>query len=313
MGHTLDELLEMYEEDCYLRDLDDETIRRYLSSLRIFAEFLKGKGIYTIEEVNMDVLREFLRYSREVRKVKYKTIENNFSALSSFYDFLTFEGIVPSNIVLTFRKRYLRRYKKSGNGTSEERRLITLEELRKLLSVVDDPRDRAIIVLFAKTGIRREELINIDLDDIDWNTFSITLKPTPKRSNRTVFFDEECAVVLQRWLRVREMLQPRTPALFISYNTLQRLNRNGVWRAVVKYALKVGLHNPESPHLRDHFGPHCFRHFFTTYLIRNGMPREYVKELRGDARRDAVDIYNHIDREELRRAYLTYVPKIGIV
>jgi integrase/recombinase XerD len=42
------------------------------------------------------------------------------------------------------------------------------------------------------------------------------------------------------------------------------------------------------------------------------MPREFVKELRGDRRKEAVDIYDHIDREELRRAYLATVPKLGI-
>jgi integrase/recombinase XerD len=42
------------------------------------------------------------------------------------------------------------------------------------------------------------------------------------------------------------------------------------------------------------------------------MKREYVKELRGDRREEAIDIYHHIDRDELRRAYLAYIPKLGI-
>jgi integrase/recombinase XerD len=42
------------------------------------------------------------------------------------------------------------------------------------------------------------------------------------------------------------------------------------------------------------------------------MPREYVKELRGDKRGEAIDIYHHIDREELRKAYLAYIPMLGV-
>jgi len=42
------------------------------------------------------------------------------------------------------------------------------------------------------------------------------------------------------------------------------------------------------------------------------MPREYVKELRGDRRGEAIDIYRHIDRQKLRRAYLAYIPKLGV-
>jgi integrase/recombinase XerD len=100
--------------------------------------------------------------------------------------------------------------------------------------------------------------------------------------------------------------------LFISYQTFNRLSRNGAYQAVVKYAKKLGFHNSDSPRLEDHFGPHCFRHWFTTWLLRNGMPREYVKELRGDRRKEAIDIYHHIDQEDLRKAYLACIPKLGI-
>ncbi|WRQ72899.1 MAG: hypothetical protein BME93_06440 [Methanosarcinales archaeon Met12] len=42
------------------------------------------------------------------------------------------------------------------------------------------------------------------------------------------------------------------------------------------------------------------------------MPREFIKELRGDKRRDAIDIYDHIDKEEMRKTYLAYTPQLGI-
>ncbi|RLE78579.1 MAG: recombinase, partial [Thermoprotei archaeon] len=54
------------------------------------------------------------------------------------------------------------------------------------------------------------------------------------------------------------------------------------------------------------------RHWFTTMMRRRGMPREFLKELRGDKRKEAVDRYDHIDREELRRMYLACVPKLGL-
>jgi integrase/recombinase XerD len=212
--------------------------------------------------------------------------------------------------VLPFRKRYLRRYKSGFDDP--ERKLLSVEEMSRLVNSILDPRDKAIAILLAKTGIRRGELLRLDVEDINWEEYSITLKPTPKRSNRTVFFDDECAAALRRWLRVREKLNPPTNALFISYQSLNRLDRNGLYMAIVKYARRLGLHNPNSPRLEDHFGPHCFRHWFTTWLLRNGMPREYVKELRGDKRREAIDIYHHIDKQELRRAYLAYIPKLGV-
>ena len=304
-----EKLLKMFCDDCRLRGMTEKSIVGYRSCLSIFLEFLDERAINPLE-VNNHVLREFLDYLLNERRIKYKTVKEYFSALSAFYDYLAFEGVVSSNIVLPFRKRYLRRYKDGFDDP--QRRLLSVEEMSRLVNSIMDPRDKAMAVLLAKTGIRRGELIRLDVDDINWEDYSITLKPTPKRSNRVVFFDDECAMVLKRWLRVREKLTPKTKALFISYNTLDRLSRNGVWNAIVKYAKRLGFHNPNSPRLEDHFGPHCFRHWFTTWLLRNGMPREYVKELRGDKRRKAIDIYHHIDKEELRKTYLACIPKLGI-
>jgi integrase/recombinase XerD len=153
----------------------------------------------------------------------------------------------------------------------------------------------------------------MDVDDIDWPEQSITLKRKQfkKRSGRTVFFDDETARLLRHWLHQREDLRLETSALFIGEKG-DRLKRNGIYSMVTKYAERVGLHNPTLPNPEDHFTPHCFRHWFTTHLRRAGMDREFIKILRGDRRREAIDIYDRIDRDELRRAYLAYIPQLGL-
>ncbi len=64
--------------------------------------------------------------------------------------------------------------------------------------------------------------------------------------------------------------------------------------------------------LEDRFTPHCCRHWFVTHLLRAGMSRDFVKELRGDTRGEAIDIYNHIDKKDLRESYLAHIPQLGI-
>lgn len=305
----LAKLVQGFSADCSLRNMTVESTRRYRSCLSIFGNFLEARGI-TFTEVDRFRLKEFLEYVRFERRVNQKTVENYFSAISSFYDYLVFEELSQTNPVMPFRKRFLRNYK--GESRDPERKLLSVEEMSKLVNSILDPRDKAIAVLFAKTGVRRNELLSLDVDSINWIEGSITLKPTPKRSNRVVFFDDECAFVLRRWLKTREKLQPSSRALFVSYQSLNRLDRNGLYTLIVKYATTLGFHRPQSEKLEDHFSPHCFRHWFTTWLRRKGMPREFVKELRGDRRKDAMDIYDHIDHQELRRAYLASVPKLGV-
>jgi len=306
---SFDGVVRGFGEDCRLRGLAEKTISGYQATVRTFLRLMDRKGL-GLSEVDQHVLRDFLAYLKDDKGLNHKTVKRHFTALSTFYDYLVFEGIAEKNIILPFRRRYLRRYK--DDFDDPERQLLSVEEMSRLVNSAMDPRDKAIMVLLAKTGVRRGELVRIDLENIDWADYSIMLKPTRKRSNRIVFFDEEAAVVLRRWLFTRESLVPDTGALFVGYKTLARLEGNGVYNAVIKYALRLGFHNPRSPRLEDRFSPHCFRHWFTTWLVRNGMRREYVKELRGDQRGEAIDIYHHIDREELRKAYLACIPKLGV-
>jgi len=303
------DLIDEFYEDCKLKGMTPETIRRYKSSILIFNDFLTQRGV-SLVDIDKGTLKDFLAYLRQVRKVKQNTIENYFSALSSLYEFLEFEEYMLKNPVLAVRKRFVRSYKK-GKGSNSDRKLISVEEMKILINSVLDTRDKAIITLLAKTGIRRGELISIDVDDIDWVENSITLKPKAKRSNRTVFFDDETARLLKKWIKLRELREPKTNALFIG-ETGTRLNRNGVYIAVTKHAQRVGLHDSDSDKMEDHFSPHCCRHWFTTHLRRAGMTREFIQELRGDRRRDAIDIYDHIDKEELREAYLGHIPQLGV-
>ncbi|MDY6966989.1 MAG: phage integrase SAM-like domain-containing protein [Halobacteriota archaeon] len=208
-------LIENFCMDCELQGMTPETIRRYGSSLRIFKDFLSERKV-TLLDVDRVVLKDFISYLRNERKNSTKTVKNNFSALSSFYEYMVYERVIQKNPVLEIRKRYLRSYK-SNPANNSERKLISTQEMKTLIDSILDPRDKAIVTLLAKTGIRRKELINIDMDDINWENQSIKLKPTRKRTNLLVFFDDECARILRRWLRRREIgVKDECEALFVS-------------------------------------------------------------------------------------------------
>jgi integrase/recombinase XerD len=85
----------------------------------------------------------------------------------------------------------------------EGRKLISVEEASTLINSTLDLQEKTIMTVFAKTGVRKGELISMDVGDIDWRLGGIELKPKRKRSNRKVPFDDEAAVLLGRWLKVR--------------------------------------------------------------------------------------------------------------
>ena len=305
----MDQLIDDFLMDCSLRDMAEQSVSHYGYCLKQFSQYLEGQKV-NISRVDREVLKGFVEHMRHTKKAVPKTLDNYFSCLSSFYDYLVFEDKVNTNPIPPVRKRYLKRYKNNDDGN--RRQLISVEAMAELINSTLDIRDKAVITLLAKTGIRRHELIELDLSDVDLVEMKIRLKPTHKRTNRTVFFDDEASFILRRWLKIREGQNTKhSSALFLNSEG-DRLERRGIRDIVFKAALRVGLYNPESDRMEDHFSSHCCRHWFTTHLRRAGMRREFIQELRGDSRKEAIDIYDHIDLKELKEAYLAAIPQLGI-
>ncbi|VVB65068.1 Tyrosine recombinase XerC [uncultured archaeon] len=113
-----------FKEDCELRGMSPMTIERYVSSVRSLKRYVESEELDLLNTENK-LLLGYLNHLRRERGLKQRTIENDFAAISSFYEFLQFKGYADKNPVISIRKRYLRNYKDNDEG--QVRRLITLE------------------------------------------------------------------------------------------------------------------------------------------------------------------------------------------
>ncbi|MFZ3148715.1 MAG: tyrosine-type recombinase/integrase, partial [Methanothrix sp.] len=294
-------MIDRWAADAAIGGADPKTIEGYRYSLLHFEKFL-GRSITKADKMD---IRAYVDMHRK-KKLTTQTIRSRLNALSSFYNFLIFEGIKKDNPVQEVRTRYLNQYKTDSERHTHK--LISVEEAARLVGYFLDIRDEAMVLLMLKTGVRRGELLSMEVQDIHWEDRSILLKEKKKRSNRIVFFDDETAYVLRRWLEVRETRTPASPALWIS-TWGKRIDYGSLQYNIEKAALACGLHDPASSRMEDHFSAHCCRHWFTTHLLRAGMRREYVAFLRGDVSREAIDTYFHIDPADVRRAYLAHIPQ----
>jgi integrase/recombinase XerD len=117
---------------------------------------------------------------------------------------------------------------------------------------------------------------------------------------------------LQRWLATRKNRKgTEDQALFIS-KIGTRITKRSIEEIIEKHAERVGLHDPKSGRLEERFTPHCCRHWFVTQFAQDGKSKDFVKELRGDIRGEARDIYSHIDKKELMESYLAHIPQLSI-
>ena len=299
------DLLDRFHADCNLRGM--VTTMDYIYRTKAYCAFLEARE-KTPLNVDRDDLRAFLAQLKD-KGLKFSTIEVIYTSLSAFYEFLIIEELVEYNPILPFRKYYLRRYK--NDNDSEIRKLISIEDASRLVNSILDSRDKCILVLLFKTGMRVGELSSLDVNDVDLDEGIVRLKIKKKRTNRVLFLDKEAIVVLHNWLAARKKRKcAESQALFLS-KTGTRITKRTIENAIEKHAERVGLHNPGA-RLEERFTPHCCRHWFVTHLLRAGMSRDFVKELRGDTRGEAIDIYNHIDKKELRESYLAHIPQLGI-
>ncbi|MCK5019012.1 MAG: tyrosine-type recombinase/integrase [Candidatus Peribacteraceae bacterium] len=306
-----DKLLKEFVKDVEIRGWTEPTIQSCHVSLGIFFDCIDKD----CREADLDDLKVFLRVMQKRPgrngKLSLESIRKHVNNLASFYEYLEFEDIIVKSPVPKFRRRYLNPLLKKYK--SPTRQLISIEDMARLINSVLDPQEKAIMCVLAKTGVRVSELTAMDFRDVDMTNYSIKLKQTGKRSVQNVYFDNECAKCLRRWFGIREDIAVKgEKALFVTPNRGTRTTKEAVNYMVKKHSKRAGLHDDDNLDLSVRLTPHCFRHWFTTHLRRAGMPREYIKELRGDIRGDTMDIYDHIDESELKKSYLECVPQLGL-
>ena len=304
-NNNASDLIQRFHEDCDLRGM--VSTMEYIYRVKEYCAFLESRG-KTPLTVGREDMKAFLGQLK-ARELKFGTIKRIYTCVSAFYEFLIAEEMVEYNPILPFRKYYLRRYKNGSD--SESRKLIDVEDASRLVNSILDSRDKCILVVLFKTGMRVGELTSLDVTDVDLDNGEVTLKLKKKRSNRVLFLDDEAIAILQRWLVARRNRKgAESKALFLS-KIGTRITKRSIEEVIEKHAERLGMHNPGA-RLEERFTPHCCRHWFVTHLLRAGMSRDFVKELRGDTRGEAIDIYNHIDKKDLRESYLAHIPQLGI-
>ena len=246
-------------------------------------------------------------------KVMPSTIRKNFSKISSFYMFLKREGYLLESPYQTFYEKKIKRYTIHNKRRKGKRQLVSLEQMRMLIKSCLHPRDKLILLLSAKIGIRATEMMQMDIGDVNWDNQSIYIKERKtKEIFALVFYDDECERFLKVWLNSRECFTTSdNPALFVN-DKGDRLNHHHLDKIVKHYAIHIGLHKENGSNTQERFTYHCFRKFFSSILRQNGMPREIRKILRGDKLNETIDDYDEYAPDELREYYLKYMPKFYV-
>jgi len=304
----------------FIEELEDlgrskNTLRLNLQVLNKFQKSCNGKDVLL---VNDDDVRKFIHDMRN-QNLKDQTISDNIQAVERFYTFLI--EIQKYGLNVNPAKRLSNKLLKKKVQT--KRPLKSLDEISTFIRNIHNVRDRAIIVLLAKTAIRNGELVALDVDDIDIqkevisiNKHIIDLNSNSsgkgrKNGNETMIpLDDETIRTLKFYLMARPKTKDR--GLFIS-SAGNRLNLSDIARIVKNWAVKLNF-GIDSTDTDKKIVPHFFRAWATYTLQMSGLNPSIVDYIRGDVASTIRGFYFNqvLPFDVIRKEYLKAVPKFGI-
>lgn len=314
-----DDFVGEFLEDLDLRGRRPWTKKEYARILRKFEEYL-GEADGT--HIGKTTERQVLRWKRrlEGRGLSKRTINTYLTKLSKFFKFLVDGWMYPHTHNPVERVKD----EMDNPGGRSSRREISIGEMSEFVRSVRNPRDRAIVVTFLKTGMRKTELRNLKIEhvsvgnDLQGKHLSVwessvfvdsSLPGNKRRMDTTIPLDDEAVRAMKTWLAVRP--EDGGDNLFLSFDKSEKLGSSSVNRIIEKYAKKRGWHR-KGAGVQNNVTPHYFRHFFTTKMRLRGMPDIFVDYLRGDTPKTAKDTYTHLSWGDIRRTYEEYIYKFGI-
>ena len=278
------------------------------------------------EALTTQIIRGYEVYLMDERKMKAKTVCQHLSALSSFSRYLILRGEISSNPVSAvkrpkvpkrlpefFRKDAMDKYFEQSERYASEEYLYEmasdafpgcLEKNKGLKDLYEKRLARAIISTLYSTGMRRSELIGLDIKSFDESRKIISVRGKGDKMREIPVIDALCKELLLYLESVRRMVQAERgggDAFFVTAKGA-RLYPEYVER-VVKSELSA------FKDIKGRKSPHVLRHSLATELLDEGTDMYSIKELLGHSSLAATQVYTHASVEQLKKIYQTAHPR----
>ena len=251
----------------YLRHLTHRnrrprTLESRCGAIVIFLGMIRDSGKTCLEEVTRRDVEAFIEHEQD-RGNKITTIRTSLVSVQAFLRYLVEEGIVSPDV---FSRRIRLQL--------PERlpRAMDPDDLRKFLSVIEDTRDQAMIMVLLRTGMRIGELLNTKMTDVHLKERRIEIYEGEKnRLGRVVYLSDDAVTALRKWLKERT---PREEYLIYARMSTDMMSYSTARTIFQRYIVKAGLTDKG-------YSLHTLRHTFATEFLNAGMRLECLQVLLG--------------------------------
>lgn len=280
--HQNMDLLNVFISSKRVEGCSEKTLKYYDKTIKHMLNSINKR----LDYITTDDLRNYLGNYRSNRLISKTTADNIRRILSSFFSWLEEEDYIIKNPV--------RRIKKIKKGRVVKD-VLSDEHLELLRDNCEDIRDLAILELLISTGIRVGELVNLNIDDVNFNERECVVFGKGE-SEREVYFDAKTKIHLMNYLKSRN---DNNPALFVSLKKPYfRLGISGVERRLRELGQKSKI-------TKVH--PHKFRRTLATNAIDKGMPIEQVQRLLGHVQIDTTMQYAMVNQNNVKLSHKKFI------
>jgi site-specific recombinase XerD len=275
--------VEEYFRYQYIRNRRPNTIKNIFGVLVPFLVFLKEVGKCCLEDVNRDDIEAFIEHEQD-RGLKITTVKISLAILRAFFQFLLERGVVGEEVFPWKMKIRL---------PEALPRAMEPEDVERLLSADSNARDRAMILILLRTGMRIGELLNTTQRDVNLREQRILISEAEKSLlGRVVYFSDDAKEALEAWLEIRGSMPG---VLFPGYKG-KPLSYPAARTVFIKYLKRAGLSHKG-------YTLHCLRHTYATELLNALMPIECLEKLLGHKNLDVTRRYARLSDKTREEEY----------
>jgi len=280
--------------EAYLRHLTHgnrrpRTLYSRFGAIILFLGLIRESGRISLEAITRRDVEAFIEREQD-RGIKITTIRTRLVSVQAFLRYLLEEGIVSAEL---FSRRIRLQL--------PERlpRAMDPDDLQKLLSVIEDIRDRAMVLVLLRTGLRIGELLNTKMADVHLQERRIEIYEGEKnRLGRVVYLSDDAVLALRRWLKQRNpgeeyLIYTRTETM--SYSTARTI--------FIRYLVKAGLADKG-------YSLHTLRHTFATEFLNAGLRLECLQVILGHRSIEETRRYARLTDKTREAEYFRAMSKI---
>jgi len=280
---NVDKRIKQYLRAKTIDGLSTKTIRNYTYILDIFA----GQISKAVTKITTDDIREYIIYLADERHLKESSLLTQINTLRSFFSWMLDEEII--------KKNPMKKIKTARMGKKGNRQGLTIEELERIREACETYREKALIEFLVSSGCRIGEVVNLDLDNIDWRDRNVMVNGKGGKV-RTVYFSFRARLMSEEHIRQRK----GGTSLFVSSKKpYESLSVRAMQKIIQKISERAGLSRKVHPHL--------LRHTFAELALNAGMDVTVIQKLLGHEDPATTQIYAKYKQEMVRQQYDRYV------